>query len=699
MSNIIIQNINENKITELKNITIIKFKELFKILKNMDTIESYISLLINTINYFYTTKHQLEFITLNINDTDLKFLAESSLNELNNIEFETYQNVEYYKLICDFYEKNKKTSINTNSVIKVFFEWLIKKFKNSGIKFDNDTRNLILNVEKKISQLKSEFKRNLTNIELKIDKKDLNGVPNYILDTLDFSKSIIIDEYIYNIFMKYINDSEIRKKIYFLYNCRSDKTNTRTLLELSILKHKKANLLGYESHLDYECQFLANKKIKSIEKYINTIYDYFDNLFFEEMKKLVEIKNIRENKIGLKIWDIDFYFKYYEKQLRNNIIKNNDTLNEYFHKNIVNELIFKIVNFLFKIQLDKTIKDPIWDKNIDVYDIKGSNNSIIGKLYIDIYRRPGKSSSDFVKSIIPYCKFYDNKMNCLEEQKFHIYINANFVNSDYFSFDDYKKYFYLFGQFVYIVSCGVPIVVFGNEYTEKDFNLCFPRLFEQFAFNRDILSLLKNKNNKSFPKKYMKYIDIKKNINIGFYYKKIFVNTRFDLCIHKHVDFLEKLKKCYRENISNSITVFKSVYNTLFDEYFISSRIKTKKYKITSEEHIFPPSCNLYFSDIYDAKYFGFLWADVFNHDIYYSYFNDDIFNKEHYSRKLQKKVFSKGAISSSWDLLESFLKKTPSPNPFINSLNVVRGYIEDENYESESIMSIQNNRKLFINK
>jgi metallopeptidase MepB len=75
----------------------------------------------------------------------------------------------------------------------------------------------------------------------------------------------------------------------------------------------------------------------------------------------------------------------------------------------------------------------------------------------------------------------------------------------------------------------------------------------------------------------------------------------------------------------------------------------------------------------YDAGLYGYLWAEVYAMDMFYTAFKKDPMNKEQ-GMRYRRTVLEKGSSQDPMILLEDFLGRKPTADAFYKDLGISDG-------------------------
>lgn len=780
-----------------KNSSYINKNKFYKTMKSYETqlfevstknkIE-YLSILINLSNYIVTTTHQLNFMTdiflqelssqkksKNISTNVYNYSHLSFYIKFQNYLLKFFLNKKIFSRILKFFTFNKNKFELTD---KKFIKKFLNNFDSTGVFSSSSSKEKLIKLNKKIIELQLTFLINIfiSSVKIIFSKDELSGLPKeFLQNEKNNSFELEVNENTYNILLQSLINEKTRKKVYTEYNSRTNNTNIQILLEIIILRQKKAEILKYENFSTIEMKKVIMNEPK---KFFKDIYTYYDNLFFEEQRALIRAKkdfeeeiydeNIYEkssknnkskqgsildlkkekakmldqtlhtsflsklkatNSINdsgkkksnnensnsiLNQWDLDFFYnKIYTK------ITNNYPIHEHFEIDTVMIILLQLIENIFGVRIKKTNKKNIlfqkWKKNIIVCVVTEGDNEI-GFLYLDLFSDSETFKENFTKTLIPRANFYDKEMNITQKQKPVVCINLNINPVSKKNSEKPKKIFFeknginffkleqiellwknLCKSVHYLVNKNT-ISLLGSEYIEFDMENLIPNIFVHWLYNKQILSKFPHyESKKPLNSDLIRSIIKLKDLKLGSQYKNTFLHSRFDIIIHEQSKVIHGLQQLYLKKFPEAIEKFQLIYKKSYEEFYLSSRIKSSKYKVPF------PQGTFYLGHLTDlvrgkeSKLFLDLSCEIFSEDIFYAVFNKNMFDTKN-TIKFKKDIMEKGSLYKYSDLLNNFIgRDLQYVNLITNKLTIVRSYLEEDSNISHSTEFIKKNSKINV--
>jgi len=289
-----------------------------------------------------------------------------------------------------------------------------KNFIRGGANLNEEDKANLRKIDEELSMLSLRFGDNLmkeTNAYSLVieDEKDLAGLPANVISTAAETASAMGKEgkWVFTLhkpswipFLSYAENRELREEIYKAMYNRANNGNERDnklIIENMIkLRTERAQLLGYESHADY---MLANRMAKEPAN----VYNLLMTIWEPALKKAGEEAAMMQNMIrregdnfNLESWD---WWYYAEKIRKEKYDLDEEELRPYFSLEAVKDGLFTVVNKLYGLTFEERTDLPRYHEEVIAYEVKESDGSHLGILYMDFHPRPGKKGGAWSTSI------------------------------------------------------------------------------------------------------------------------------------------------------------------------------------------------------------------------------------------------------------------------------------------------------------
>ena len=474
--------------------------------KNIEKILSYCNIIIDKIIDKKTKDKYILNLVL-----EIIYIIDFLNNSLNLMG---YSNDIIVEFINEFYKNqniyNKLISIKTSNKDEQYtYDKLIEKFKKVDNKFMNE-----------INKLKYE-------IHCKMNEKMIINLKNY--DCGDDKVNLTNEEYIK--LQEKIECREKRKKLEKIYFKKSENV-LLMFSKLLVYKNLFVKSIGLSSYFDYK-----KKSVDNTKDICNLINSLIEKISLHGNKEFGRIKSeLLKSGYDDMINEHDVIF--YKNKLRSKTLFNPIT--------IINILI-DLINKYFGITMIKTtLKNNLWNDNIDVYILSNDDGKDIGYLFIDICNIK-KSNIISIKLSKQFNKQNINITNNI------VVIQGNYTNTLCITFLQVVELFKEFG-------CALQKLI--QNYDNKillvhdQFQTLFSSIMEFIAWsNIDIIC-------KDYDDIVKQHIIYTRNIDKIYKIKQICINAMFDHIIHSSNSLIDILKTDENPNLV-IIDLFKQIYHNV----------------------------------------------------------------------------------------------------------------------------------------
>ncbi|MDX1901710.1 MAG: M3 family metallopeptidase [Gammaproteobacteria bacterium] len=590
-------------------------------------------------------------------DKAVRDCSAEATETLEKLEITHSQREDVFKTFLD-YQKNiypqEKSHLHPEEIR--YFEQLMLQYKRSGLMItDPAIRDEIMHIKKRIAELSVRFEQNLNEVDTQfiLSAEDLKGLPESWLENADRHLAVGL----YKVTLKYpdvlpilnyAQNRETRKKIYTAFENRCAEENIPLLKEILILRQRLATLLGYSSYVDYACELRMAKNGNNVEDFLDQMNHRFDAALAKNLHDLTQFAREKEkdSTLQLELYDMRYYSRFYTETFYS---INLEEVKSYFPLNKVLQGTLDIYQHILGLKFVAYDDKTIWHPDVRTYSVFDTESkNCIGKFYLDLHPRDGKYGHAAVSEQLASCDI-SQLTGIPNNQQIPISVMmCNFPKNENVPFEDVVTFFHEFGHLMHFTCSKTKLASMHAGKTELDFVEAPSQMLENWCYEPAALKLLSAHKDTGEPLPHetalkMKQID---NIFAGYVYKRQLTYAYYDYYIHSmSADELEKL----------NIPEF---YRTLLATF--------------TQLPIVPGTCTpASFAHVvgeYDAGYYGYLYSEVFAHDMYASVFKADPLSPES-GKKYRQCILEPGASQDADVLLHHFLGRAPRMDAFLQHL------------------------------
>ena len=537
-------------------------------------------------------------------------------------------------------------------------------FTNNGANLSDANKTIYRELSKNLSLLSLQYGQNVlketNNYSLLISNKALlSGLPSDFLDVLATNaKKAGKEGWLLNLkatcyvpFMKYSENRDLRREIYMANASKcmtgGEFDNRENVRKIANTRLEIANLLGYKSFSEYELidRMAENKK---------NVYDLLDKLLTaykpEAAKEYLEVQDYA-NKNGayfkIQPWDWSFYS---EKLKDEKYSVNDEMLKPYFELENVKKGVFGLATRLYGIKFRKNTKIPVYNPEVDAYEVTDENGKYLAVLYTDFHPRDGKRAGAWMND------FKAQSMIDKTDSRPQVTVVMNFTRPTetkpaLLTYDELKTFLHEFGHSLHgmLTKCTYESLSGTNVY--RDFVELPSQIMENWASEKEFLDGFAThyQTGEKIPAELIQKIKASENFNNAYSCLRQLSFCYLDMSWHS-------LEKPYDGDIINfekeamaSTQILPMIPNTAMS---------------TSFSHIF--------SGGYAAGYYSYKWAEVLDADAFSVFSSKGIFDKKT-ADSFRDNILIKGGTEHPMILYKRFRGQEPTIDAILKRDGIIK--------------------------
>ncbi|HNW90176.1 MAG TPA: M3 family metallopeptidase, partial [Bacteroidales bacterium] len=312
-------------------------------------------------------------------------------------------NEKLFSRVKTVYDKRNEMKLDSQQVRVV--EKYYRDFVRLGANLPKDKQDSLKKINADLATLSLKFGENLLNenkdFQMVIDNKaDLDGLPQSAIDgAAELAKEKKMDgKWIFSIskpsmipFLQYAKNRALREKIYRAYFMKCDNgdknDNKEIVIKIANLRVKKAHLLGYNSYAAYVIDDNMAKTPEAVNDFLAKLWEPALKMAKNEVVEMQKIIDKEGGKFKLQPWD---WWYYAEKVRKEKYDLDENQLKPYFKLENVRDGMFYVATKLYGITFNKLTNLPIYQSDVEVYEVKEADGKHLAILYMDYYPRETK---------------------------------------------------------------------------------------------------------------------------------------------------------------------------------------------------------------------------------------------------------------------------------------------------------------------
>ena len=594
------------------------------------------------------------------NDEIQKIAQEVSplLSEFNN---DITLNTELFKRVKKVY--NGRKELNLSEEQKTLLDKKYKSFSRNGANLNDDEKQQLREIDKKLSQLKLKFGENVlaeTNIyEMLItNKKDLSGLPEGAIEAsklLAESKGkegwlFTLDYPSYRPFMTYADNRNLRQKLSFAFGNKAFKNdqydNQDNILEIVNLRHDRAQLLGYKTHAHFVLEERMAETPESVLEFLNELLQKAKPAAQHEFERLEKFAKELDNIDELQIWDS----AYYSEKLKQKLFSLDDEqLKPYFKlENVVNG-VFKVAQKLYDLHFEEIKTIDTYHDDVLTYKVTNKEGDLISIFYTDFFPRQGKRNGAWMTSF--KSQFIKEGIN----DRPHVSIVCNFTKPtkskpSLLTFNEVTTLFHEFGHALHGMLADTKYPGLSGTSVYWDFVELPSQVLENWCYEKEALELFAThyETNEIIPMELVNKIKESATFHEGMQTLRQISFGLLDMNWHGMDPKNIKNVKAYEIESFGDTQLYPDVENNCMS---------------TSFSHIFQGG--------YSSGYYSYKWAEVLDADAFEYFKENGIFN-ESVAKKFKENVLSKGGTENPMTLYKRFRGQEPKPDALLRRAGLI---------------------------
>ena len=574
------------------------------------------------------------------------------LSELGN---DIALNKELFLRVKNVYKN--RSDMNLSIEQSTLLDRIFKSFTRNGANLNNSNKEIIRVIDNKLSSLTLRFSENVlaetNDYELHItDVLDLEGLPEGEKEAASIlAKSKGKDGWLITLaypsfipFMKYAVNRSLRKKIQIAVGSQCFKNNKfnnqEIVLNISKLRHQRANLLGYLTHAHFVLEERMAGSPENVFTFLNDLLEKSKPFADKEFQQLEDFAKELDGLDNLEKWD----YLFYSEKLKNKLFNLDDEkLKPYFKLENVIEGVFSVAEKLYEISFVEVNSIDTYHEDVKTYEVKNKKNEIVSFFYADFHPREGKRNGAWMS-----CLKAQNIKNGINVRP-HISNVCNFTKPtvskpSLLTFSEVTTLFHEFGHGLHGMLANTTYPSLSGTSVCWDFVELPSQILENWCYEKECLDI--------FAKHYQTGESIP-------------------------IEFVEKIKES--SMFMQGMTTVRQISLGLLDMSWHGvdpsniTNVKEYESKAIIKTRLFPDidiNCqSVSFSHIfaggYSSGYYSYKWAEVLDADAFEYFKENGIFNSE-IGKSFSDNILSKGGTEAPMILYKRFRGKEPKPEALL---------------------------------
>jgi peptidyl-dipeptidase Dcp len=479
------------------------------------------------------------------------------------------------------------------------------------------------------------------------DEKDLNGLPQDVIDAAALKAQekgkegwiFDLSAPSYGAFMKYSSNRDLRKKLYIAYNSKcigGDFDNLNIIKNIVNTRLAIARLMGYDSYADRTLKKRMAGNTKNVYDLLDELLSGFKASAFEECR---EIQGYAIGKEGKNIDIMPYDWSYYSEKLKDAKFELNDEMTRpYFELENVKKGVFGLATTLYGITFKKNPKIPVYQKEVEAFEVYDKDGNYLAVLYTDFHPRPGKRAGAWMT------EYQGQKIKDGKVVRPHITIVMNFTRPTatkpaLLTYSEVETFLHEFGHSLHGMFANTTYPSISGTSVYRDFVELPSQFMENFLLEKEYLDsfAIHYETGERIPQELVNKIRNAANFNVGYLCLRQLSFGLLDMAYHTIKEPYTGEIKTFENEALHSTAILPTVDGTLISPAF---------------SHIF--------SGGYAAGYYSYKWAEVLDADAFALFKEKGIFNPE-VARSFYENILTRGGTEDPMELYVRFRGQKPT--------------------------------------
>ncbi len=609
----------------------------------------------NTIEALDYSGEQLDrlsniFFNLNSAETcdEMQKIAQEVSPLLTAFSNDIALNEELFKRVKAVYDQKDTLTLTTEQA--TLLDKKFKGFSRNGALLNEEDKLKLREIDTELAKVKLTFGENVlaetNNYQLHItNEADLKGLPDGAKEmAASLAKSKNLEGWVFTLdfpsylpFVTYVENRELRKEIAiaagkkaFQGNEFDNQENVKRIVEL---RHKRANLLGYQSHSHFVLEERMAQNPEKVQSFLNDLLEKAKPAAHKEFAELTAFAKELDGIDQLEKWD----GAYYSEKLKQKLFSLDDELlKPYFQLENVLNGAFTIAEKLFGITFKEVFDIDKYHKDVQTFEVLDFEGQLVAIFYSDFFPRKGKRNGAWMTSYKP--QYIKDEIN----ERPHVSIVCNFTpptetKPSLLTFNEVTTLFHEFGHALHGMLANTTYPSLSGTSVYWDFVELPSQVMENWCYEPEALALFAKhyETGEIIPQQYVEKIKESASFLEGMATLRQLSFGILDMTYHGKSQTIDDVKAFEKQAMEGT-----SLYPDVAENCMS-----------TSFSHIFQGG--------YSSGYYSYKWAEVLDADAFAYFQEKGIFNKE-VATKFKDNVLSKGGTELPMELYKKFRGQEP---------------------------------------
>lgn len=569
-------------------------------------------------------------------------------------------NEDLFKRIKAVHEQ--KDSLNLTPEQSTLLDKKYKSFTRNGALLSEDKKEILREIDKNLAKLKLTFGENVlaetNSYKLHISNEaDLKGLPDGAKEMArSLAKADNLDGWLFTLdfpsylpFVTYVDNRELRKEMAIAAGKKAfqenDYDNQENVKNIVKLRHKRAQLLGYESHAHFVLEERMAQNPEKVQSFLNDLLAKAKPAAEKEFAELTAFAKEADGLESLEKWD----GAYYSEKLKQKLFSLDDEiLKPYFQLENVLNGAFTVAEKLFGITFKEVFDIDKYHADVQTFEVLDFESQLVAVFYADFFPRKGKRNGAWMTSFKP--QYIKKGVN----ERPHVSIVCNFTpptetKPSLLTFNEVTTLFHEFGHALHGMLANTTYPSLSGTSVYWDFVELPSQIMENWCYEPEALALFAKhyETGAIIPQQYVDKIKESASFLEGMATLRQLSFGILDMAYHAKAQTIDNVK-AFEKAAMEIASLYPDVAENCMSVSF---------------SHIFQGG--------YSSGYYSYKWAEVLDADAFAYFQERGIFDKE-VAAKFKDNVLSKGGTELPMELYKRFRGQEPKPEALLKRAGLI---------------------------
>jgi oligopeptidase A len=300
----------------------------------------------------------------------------------------------------------------TSPARRAVVDHALRNFRLAGVALTEEKKDEFRAAKQQLTMTQALFDQNIQDStdawhrHVK-DEAELAGLPASILErarnaAIEHEQEgwwLTLDYPTFHAVMMHADDRALRREFHKAWSTRASNhaenprwDNSENIEKILALRHTLAQLVGFDHYADYS---LATKMASSTNEVLEFLTELVGKTQLAAEAELDALRELADE--PLEAWDTTYYL---EKLKRDRYSLSDDLLRQYFPVERAQDGLFALADRLYGVKLSVVESVSGWHETVQYFDVRSSDDTLIGGFYVDLYARSGKRSGAWIDECI-----------------------------------------------------------------------------------------------------------------------------------------------------------------------------------------------------------------------------------------------------------------------------------------------------------